>query len=148
MGYQFKGFFAKAEESLIQEAEIKWSGCRGRVVTTPFVGIGIASPDWNCQDSDQAYEQAIEISYAIEDQLPEWSKNYPDIVFVFVNVDCFGGICIYQGYVCQNGRVIAQDKGDACGELRKRALKQLIAHLGVELGYQQYFAPFEREFFN
>lgn len=71
MGYQFKGFFAKAEESLIEEAERKWFGCRGRIITTPFRGIGLSSPDWNCQESDEAYEQAIEISYALEDQLPE-----------------------------------------------------------------------------
>lgn len=30
----------------------------------------------------------------------------------------------------------------------KRALKHLVAHLDVQLGDRQYFAPFEREFFN
>lgn len=147
MGYQFKGFFAQAEKFLIEPAKRKWAGCRGRVITSPFVGIGVASPNLNHQESPEAYNYVSETAYSIEDQLPEWSKNYPDIVFVFVDVDCFGGICEYQGYVCQNGIIIAEDS-DACGELRKRALKHLIAHLGVQLGDRQYFAPFERKFFN
>lgn len=87
-----------------------------------------------------------EIAYSIEDQLPEWSKDYPDIVFVFVDVDCFGGICEDQGYVCRNGIIIAEE--NTCDRVADRALRHLIAHLGIQLGDRHYFAPFERGFFN
>lgn len=140
MGYQFKGFFAQADITLIEAANNKWLGCPGKVITNPFNGIGVSSPNLAARDPEAAI-QASEIAYAMEDELPQWSTNYPDITFIFIHADCFGGICDYQGYVCKNGKIITQQKGD-------RALANLVQYLGAKLSASEYFAPFERNFFN
>jgi hypothetical protein len=57
-------------------------------------------------DTDEEQEQARELAYALEDELVDWSQQYPHVKFVFINADCFGGTCFYAGYMCQNGVVL------------------------------------------
>lgn len=147
MGFQFAGFFAQAQSEVLADALQRWPGCRGRLITGPFHGFGIAVPSraLTYGDTDEEQEQAQALAYALEDELVGWSRKYPEAVFVFISADCFGGECLYAGYICQNGAVLerVQDIDERDGI----ALPQLVRALGVELDDSGYFAPLTRDFF-
>jgi len=133
-------FFAKGDRSIIDCAKKRWPGCSAKVINSPFRGIGVAGPYIHKSENHEIYEKFLHLSYDIQDNLPEFSKKYPDTVFVFVEVDCSGGICHYDGYVCRNNKILAKKEG-------KEALKHLMKHLDVKLGENQFFEPFQRDFF-
>lgn len=141
MGYRFTGFFARAEASLIEHAKQQWPGCSGQVMTTPFAGICVETPDPERAETGEAGIGTRELGYAMEDELPSWSARHPGVRLVFVAADCAGGMCEYRGFVCQNGLVEATEPWQRRGA---GALLRLMAHLGVSLGPDEYFAPFER----
>ena len=148
MGFQFAGFFAQAQPYVLAAALRKWPQCLGRVIAEPFHGLGVAVPvdALNYGDSDEEQDQARELAYALEDELVEWSRNYPDVLFVFLTADCFGGECLYAGYTCQNGVVLARVKDiDAKDNI---ALPQLLRALVAEGDGSGYFAPLTRGFFD
>lgn len=141
MGFRFVGFFARAENSIIQEAQRRWPGSRDEEITEPFRGIVVWRPDPERAETDESAESLRELGYAIEDGLPSWSARFRETLFVFVVADCFGGECFYRGFVCQNGRVEARESPQPRGA---GALSRLMSHLGVELGRDEFFAPFTR----
>lgn len=148
MGYVFAGFFARADAPILEAALRGWPSCRGRIITEPFPGIGVAVNDHVLTyggSTEEEYEQAQELAWAIEEELVEWSRQYPAICFVFLRAECFGGTCLHEGYVCQDGAIHerAQDTDDDEGD----ALPRLVRALGVELATPPYFEPFTRGFF-
>ncbi len=148
MGYQFAGFFARADAPILEAALRTWPGSRGRLITEPFPGIGVAVNDHVLTyggSTEEENEQAQELAWAIEEELVEWSCQYPAICFVFLRAECAGGTCLYGGYVCQDGAVNERAKDDKPGA--GTALPQLVRALGVELGTPPYFEPFTRGFF-
>ena len=148
MGWQFAGFFAQAESSVIEAALRTWPGSRGRVITEPFHGIGVVVPEQALTYGgfDEEQEQAQELAWTIEHELVEWSRSYPTTRFVFIRADCFGGECQYAGYVCEDGviRVRAQDADEGGGD----SLPLLVRALGVEMATPPYFEPLTRGFFD
>jgi hypothetical protein len=149
MGYVFSGFFARADAPILQAALRRWPGCRGRLITEPFPGIGVAVNDHVLTyggSTEEEYEQAQELAWAIEEELVEWSRLYPAICFVFLRADCFGGGCRYEGYVCQDGAV--RERAEDHGPNNGNALPRLVRALGVELGTPPHFEPFTRHFFD
>jgi hypothetical protein len=86
-----------------------------------------------------------ELSFAVEQQLPAWSVQYPITTFVFLCADWWGGIYFYEGYVCQNGTLLmrAQDEQEESND-GGDALRQFVAALNVELSDPPLFAPFMR----
>lgn len=149
MGYVFAGFFARADAPILEAALRRWPGCRGRLITEPFPGIGVAVNDHVLTyggSTEEEYEQAQELAWAIEEELVEWSRQYPATRFVFLRANCFGGKCVYEGYVCQDGLIRERAKDDKPGD--GDALPQLVRALGIELGVPPYFEPFTRHFFD
>ncbi|MGZ3665519.1 MAG: hypothetical protein ACXVDA_13670 [Ktedonobacterales bacterium] len=149
MGYQFAGFFARSDTPILDAALRRWPGCRGRLITEPFPGIGVAVNDHVLTyggSTEEEYEQAQELAWAIEQELVEWSRQYPATRFVFLRAECFGGECLYEGYVCQDGSIhdSAQDTDEDNGD----ALPRLVRALGVKLGTPPYFEPLTRHFFD
>ena len=140
MGYRFVGFFAQAGDELLEAAGQQWPGVRRKRIRDPFIGIGVASPEIVYADTYEDWERAIEVAFDIEDGLPDWSNRYPDVLFVFIDEDCFGGTCLCEGYACRNGAIL--ERADSDG-----ALDRLVAHLGVKLR-RGYFAPFRRGYFD
>jgi hypothetical protein len=149
MGWQFAGFFAQADRSILEAALRTWPGCVGRLITEPFQGIGVAVPEhaltYTYGPSDEEREHARELASALELELEAWSRAYPTMPFVFLRAACVGGPCLYAGYVCQDGvvRLRASDR-----ERGGAALPRLVRALGVELGDPPDFAPFTRGFFD
>jgi hypothetical protein len=148
MGFQFAGFFAQAQPTLLESALQRWPGCRGRVVTEPFRGVAIAVPEHALNDgsSDEEQEQAQSLAWAIEDELVEWSQQFPGAVFVFVTADCFGGHCEYAGYICGNG--VLRKRIPETGYGGNDVLARLVHVLGVDLDEAYSFAPLTRGFFD
>ena len=86
MSFHLMAFFAKADETLMEEAMKKWPKAKGKAIDAPFKGIGIASPYINKADNEEEYEKANDIGYDLEEHLPEFSKQHPETVFVFVGI--------------------------------------------------------------
>lgn len=151
MGWQFAGFFALANADVMNAALARWPGMRGRLITEPFPGIGVAVPEkaLNYGDTHGDQEAAQELALVVEQQLTVWSAEYPDTTFVFLRADCWGSMCFYEGYVCQNGTIVmrAQDDQEESNN-GGAALRQLAGALGVELSDPPIFAPFTRGYFD
>jgi hypothetical protein len=147
MGWHFAGFFVQAERPLLDAALRTWPGCRGRLISDPFHGIGVAVPEHALTygDTEEDQEQAQELTWALEQELVAWSHHYPTMRFVFIRADCFAGVCDYEGYMCQDGVILERAKD---GERSGAALSQLARALGVELDDSLHFAPFTRRFFD
>ncbi len=131
MGFQFRGAFALDAPDLLEVATQKWPDARVRRVTVPFYGVGIRFGD----DYDYHAERVAEFV----DELPAWSKGFPDTPLVFLSVDCFGGVCENEGFVVIDGVRVRQESGEG-------ALSRLVAALGVQLNEREEFAPLQRGF--
>lgn len=143
MAYDFSGFFARADEAVIEAARERWTECEGRVITVPFQGIGVTSPKldyWKYAFLGDQEAEARGLN-PVQTDLCEFSRTCPGTVFVFVCAECWGGDCQYEGFVCKDGRVTRQEKG-------RGALRRLIACLDVRLDDREDFEPFERGYFS
>src|SRR5258708_33608760 len=83
----------------------------------------------------------------IETELPAWSRRYPGALFVFLHADCWGGICYYEGYACQDGAILERAADDQDEISGGDALRRLARHLGVGLADPLYFEPLTRGYF-
>lgn len=133
--YHFAGWFAAPDAPLQQRAAELWPGATILPVHDPFHGIALRAADPKpCIEDD---EQRYVLQFG--DPLMRISQEFPAVTFVYVEVECFGGDCVYAGEVFQAGKVVGGDRGD-------KALASLVRHLGVTLGDDGYFAPFDRTF--
>jgi hypothetical protein len=141
MGYRFQGFFSDGGEKVMQAALARWPCSTARSISTPFLGFGLCAPDPDRDaESDNDYELLLELAFSVERGLPEFSRGFPASTFVFINAECFGGVCDYSGFVVKAGAVCLQvDPGDSGSE----ALQHLLRALGVQL-QSGYFEPFVR----
>jgi len=74
-----------------------------------------------------------------------WSSKFPRVTFVYLYVECFGGDCCHSGFAFRDNQVLQEIEFD--GEESDVPLRELLKHLGVNLGESVYFAPLEREYF-
>jgi hypothetical protein len=146
MTYWFKGFFAVADEAVLQAALNRWPFCTGKCIEVPFQGIGVRCPNRDGFENltDEEWETLDRQQETVEKGLAEFSRLFPDKVFAFIHAECFGGSCEYAGLVVRNGAMLfAQSLNDQTEE--PLPLKPLLEPLGTHLN-NGYFAPFERGF--
>jgi hypothetical protein len=145
MGYVFSGFFA-ADPSLLGRALEQWPTCRGRIIERPFWGFGIAFLSWHLARSAEAEVANDEFILEAQKRLVDWSKDFPSTNFVWIEAECFGGACLYYGFVYRNGESVAVgDVNDDIGS--DQNLLQLLTYLGVNQP-TRYFEPFTRGYFD
>jgi hypothetical protein len=142
MSYLFRGFFTHTSDAVptlqvIDEIQRHWFDVRIRPVGQPFPGIAVQLAD----RPEDVFDENIE---ELETDLLNWSKLFPQAQLVFIDVECFGGTCLYQGHGCSNGRVLMREDTEEEGP---EPLRRLLRYIGVELDERGYFAPFERSFF-
>jgi hypothetical protein len=133
--YNFTGWFAAPYAPLEQRAAELWPAAAIVAVRTPFHGVALRAVDPHpCIEDDEA-------RYIVQfgDPLLRLSQEFPQVTFVYLEAECFGGDCVYAGEVFRAGKVIGGDRGD-------QALTTLLHHLGVRLGPDKYFAPLDRGF--
>ena len=144
MGYVFQGFFCGFDARIPIEARKQWPQAAVQIIRKPFYGIGLRMPDAETLDVDLEDEEVWEaITHAIfeqRDNLPVWSRNFPDVGFVYIFVECFGGICDYAGYSCKNGEKLLSCQGD------HSILKALFESINIDLKTTLPFPPFDRSF--
>jgi hypothetical protein len=87
-------------------------------------------------DEDAAYEDAYE---GVDNRMRQLSSAFAALPFAYVNVDCFGGTCMYDGYVVKDGEVLHSEPFSSAAHVR------LFEYLGVR-DAQWHFAPFTRGF--
>lgn len=141
MGFRFQGFFSDGDEALMTAALSRWPFCTAKTIAAPFCGFGLRAPDCEREaDSDDEYERLLELSFAMKRGLAEFSNDFPAATFVLIDADCFGGTCLYTGFVAQAGTV-----SFGVTEMQPGAeqLQRLLWPLGVQL-QSGYFAPFTR----
>ncbi len=134
MPYFFQGFFTRPASGVAEAALARWPMAGVVDISSPFTGIGLRMPDGDPKDPAQFIAVAN-----FEDDFPPWTKNFPDVSFVYVRTECHGGDCDHCGGVYCNGMALFQASGDG-------ALKRLLEHVGAELPDNEYFAPFERRY--
>ena len=129
----------------MRAALVRWPFCTARTIATPFSGFGIRAPDPDGEaESDEEYERLLELPYAVRCGLAEFSRDFTDVAFVFIDADCVGGTCIYTGFVARAGVVVEQVTENATGTGQ---LERLLKPLGVQLRSGN-FAPFARGYWD
>lgn len=148
MGYTFNGFFATATEPVLEAALQRWPFCRGRVIDNPFKGIGVATPPWPERPTLEEEEVHYQRIHDFDQGLIKWTQGFPDVTFVKIWVSCFGGRCLYWGYVYRNGVVLYREEEPVWDKERSaQQLLRLLAYLGVRQA-DPYFPPFVRGYFD
>lgn len=141
MGYRFQGFFSDGDEVAMAAALNRWPFCKAKHITSPFRGFALRAPDPDREaETDEEYEHLLELPFAIYRDLVEFSRSFPAAKFVFVDADCFGGTCIYTGFVAQAGEVSLRETAEQTGT---EPLQRLLEPLGIRL-QSGYFEPFTR----
>jgi hypothetical protein len=145
MGYRFTGFFCDGDEPVLKAALDRWPFCVGRVIRSPFHGIGLRCPDldevWDSEEEHDYWEDQI---YSVEKQLPEFSAVFPALTFAFIKAECFGGVCEYAGFVVRNDEVLLKVEFDGVGV---NNLRRLLKPFGVRL-LTGNFQPFHRGYWD
>lgn len=90
-------------------------------------------------DYNNAVDYAFDVIDNLEKYLLRLSKDYENNIFLFINVDCQGGLCMNEGYAMINGEIVMQTNANK------------EAHVGLlQLLDQRYkgpdFYPFTRMF--
>lgn len=88
-------------------------------------------------DDMQEIEEELAI---IDERMIEFTKRFPEKIFVYIDVNCFGGVCSYEGFSARNGiRILAQESTED-GHIT--LLKSIFPEYeGI------HFEPFTRDFF-
>lgn len=145
MTYRCTAIFAKGDTSILEAARRKWKGCLARSIDKPFQGVGFADPG-----ADRCYplvfnsaqeDEHERIAKSMKDELPVWSKKFPNTVFVLISADRTSGACEFTGFAVSNGKIICKHSGEG-------TLKKLVAYLDVTLTDEQNFEPFTRGYFH
>lgn len=143
MGYIFHGIFCEYDASLEQALREQWPQAAVQTIYEPFYCLGLRMPeadDLGIDFSDEeTWEKATAAIYDQKDNLPVWSRKFPHIGFVYIDVECFGGLCDSWGYSCRNGEKLLEREGE------DSILQPLFKSIGIHLETSQ-FAPFERSF--
>jgi hypothetical protein len=135
--YHFSGVFAKAGESVMVDVQEVCHG-DGRIIDDPFEGLGVAfSHDYEVGDAQSPSTFPL---------IP-WSKKYPELTFVYVWVECWGGECEEAGFVFRNGEVVHEEPG-GISQPPESPLRRLLRHIDVDIGDCGIFAPLHRGYFS
>jgi hypothetical protein len=148
MSYIFNGFFALATEPVLESALHRWPFCRGRMIDHPFKGIGVDAALWPNHFTVEEAEAHRQRLHDFDRSFSEWTQEFPDVTFVKIWVECFGGQCDYWGYVCCNGVVLHREEEPFLDtEEPDQPLLRLLSYLGLQQD-DPYFPPFERGYFD
>lgn len=130
------------KEALLSRAKASWPFIRFPQTDLLPAHAHFALPELTDYLFDDVglYEKAVDQNGEVEGTLPDWSSRFPLIGFALIHAECFGGTCLYSGYVCQDGKIHFQQKGDGRGH------QELLKNVGLVLD-NDFFAPFQRAYF-
>ena len=109
MGFSFTGIFTNTKDkTVIEAAKRRWPFCIIYLVQIPFEGIAIYREP---ERIDDTYVQSYNEKDRIENELQEFSSQFPDTNFIHLRTDCHGGDCTYDGFACRHGKIILDNRG-------------------------------------
>ncbi|QSI32521.1 hypothetical protein GNX71_24235 [Variovorax sp. RKNM96] len=145
MGYIFRGFLTNARECsevvsrLLPYCEIKheYEALDGLIVRFP------CEDDLHPMAGEDEYLHVLDQIHEAREVLKVISNQFAEDLFVYVDVECFGGTCINLGTHLLNGETIrAFDTPES-----EVDLEELLRPLRVQFGPDQHFKPFTRGYF-
>ncbi len=148
MGFERQVVFAnpanrQEAEEILMAARQRWPWCIGKVIDSPIFAAAMASQELTCYLWDEKEAELEKLHKTLEvarnGDLQRLSLDFPRHRFAWIGVECVGGTCLYDGHVCENGRVIEQVSPQPDGHVR------LLRLLGFSIDRE--FAPFARGFF-
>lgn len=143
---------AKAVDAILDAAMGSFRFMARRRLETPFKGLIVAYDSqavWEDYEAhpekypfaneDEAYEGLNSEQVYLD--LLEFSRRFPQQLFGFIDVDCFGGVCGYDGHVVRAGEALFTT-ATAASDGHQQVLRQL----GL-VTPEWYFEPFTRGYF-
>lgn len=148
MGFQLNAVFSspvdqERKQDVLVSAVVRWPFIRlPRRQDCYTESAHFALPELTAYlyQDENAYERALEQCRQVEGSLPDLSTEFPSVAFALIEVECFGGTCLYGGLVYKAGRVGLRQEPDAYGHRR------LLEQVGITLTDNR-FTPFERGYF-
>lgn len=130
-------------EGLAEAAMQKWPELSVKKIYDPAPLVGMRLPEFVVLPQqvqwESDYEAFLEREDTIKEEVMAWSRELAGVPFIFILVECFGGLCDNEGFVFRDG-----EKGEEiAGE---KATTRLMRHLGVWLDEDEFFRPFTRGF--
>jgi hypothetical protein len=144
MSYNTKSIIAEyssiADETILTQLLADFKHIQVKIFEAGFKGLvaqlNIMKIYQTMDDEGEAYE----LINSLENGMENLSRKFPHKKFAFIEVDCFGGACIYSGFVMQNGEILLEQSNNPSGHI---PLLQAISP--TYSGH--YFEPFTRDFF-
>ncbi|MCA9919732.1 MAG: hypothetical protein KC445_17365 [Anaerolineales bacterium] len=140
MGYDFKGFFT---DNLNYETfchELAHLPVVVKQIENPFHGLGVKLDEDESYD-DESFEAFYEQEKALVSTIKSLSIQFPKSTFAWIEVKCFGGTCLYIGFVMQNG---IQQFSKIEYDSDPTILPKILSFLGITLADNLFFEPFTR----
>jgi hypothetical protein len=131
--FTFFGLFADPVRGLSEQISETWRGITVIELEQPIPAIGARF------GRDHYQPEREDIPKPLIQAVEKLSAHYPDVRFLLLRTECFGGICANWGQIIRDGRMVLQDHGDG-------ALGRLINYWGADLGPTEMFAPRLRDF--
>jgi len=125
--HQIKIFQKPFEGIIIQinENEVQYDFLRGEV-----------SEKYDTTLEQEVYDNI----YSSLENIPKFSQRFLEKNFAYIEADCFGGTCMYEGYIMKNGEKVLAQESTYNGHITLLRF--------FEKNYNQgYFEPFTRGFF-
>jgi len=148
MSYSFVGFLTDADRVTIKNALDLWPGSLLRGVTTPFSGSILArfNPD---EDQNISALKLMAAAVGFKEQLPEFSREYPEHRFIYIDYDCFSGyVDEFEGSVYRNGELlfssVLDENTPSVVWQEFQNMVETLKHINVQLDENMYFEPFAR----
>lgn len=145
MGYRFQGFLTKDAE-VAEKAKALWPCCKVKALSEQAVGFIIRYPDEDdlaLDSPEQDYDEIERQILSVETGVIVLSRSFPKQCLIFVQVECFGGVCEHTGFHLKNGiktKVYDEEPDDN--------LQDILQPLEVNWASGTYFNAFERAFFD
>ena len=143
MGYRFTGVFT-CSKTIALAAHQRWPFCVLKEVTEQSECFVLRIPVEEDNESEEISERIENQYLSVKKELVELSKVNPDEVVIFLEAECFGGVCSYVGFQTKNGVKLKEFVDfDAPEEL----LIELLEPINVSWTNGLYFAPLDRAYF-
>jgi hypothetical protein len=109
VAYWFQGIFAvvaveATTSAVCQEIRDLWPQAVCRHIHAHFPGVGVSR-------TADAFDSQVE-QRQLDEELQGWTLRFPELTFVRLEAECFGGACDYEGAVWRNGELLCREEGD------------------------------------
>ena len=136
--FSFFGVFMDERTGLAQEFRRRWPDIDLVQIQKPFRGLAVRFQNSVYTAGDETMPESISAG------VQEISVDVPDVRFVLLRTECWGGECSNWGQFIQNGQLIVNELPLSSGN--KGVLQRLLSNLDVEMGASEIFEPLSRDF--